>query len=86
MPGRQAEERWRTVRWHGLPTEAEPPELAEPARLAEEVAARVPPPARHGKRAQARLMAAPRPEGTTAYGKILSIFCFMVSAVKGLTM
>lgn len=40
----------------------------------------------HGKRAQARPMAAPRPQEVTVYGKILSIFCFMVSAVKGLTM
>ncbi|GEM_PF-6256516 len=40
----------------------------------------------HGKRAQARRMAAPRPQEMTVYGKILSIFCFMVSAVKGLTM
>lgn len=40
----------------------------------------------HGKRAQARPMAAPRPQKMATYGNILSIFCFMVSAVKGLTM
>ncbi len=72
----------------GTPELTEPPELPNgpngPARRRNGGARSAP--VRHGKRAQARRMAAPRPEGTTAYGKILSIFCFMVSAVKGLTM